>query len=435
MNEYDSNRILDLVKNIGYTPTTNLSEADCYVLNTCHIREKATDKVYHDIGRVKKEFKNKKKPIVLITGCVAQAENEEMLKKENYIDGVIGPQSYHQIPKILNSYNQKKFVNNFTDFEVIEKFDSLNLVKNSNSKVSSFLTIQEGCDKFCHFCVVPYTRGPEYSRPFKDIINEAKQLIENGSKEITLLGQNVNAYVFKDSSRTYKISDLIHELNSIDGLKRIRYTTSHPLDVSNDLIEAHKCCEKLMPLLHLPVQSGSSKILKSMNRKHNIEQYLQIIDLLSNAKPNIKFSSDFIISYPGENEEDFNQTINLVKKIKFINSFSFIFSARPGTPAAKLDTVNSEISKKRLIQLQQLLEQNNFEFKQSFLNQTTEVLVENKLQKNNQYFGRDRFLNPVIIESPKDITGKIINIQISKFNHNSLFGVIKNDKDFKEFAA
>ena len=435
MNEYDSNRILDLVKNIGYAPTTNLSEADCYVLNTCHIREKATDKVYHDIGRVKKEFKNKKKPIVLITGCVAQAENEEMLKKEKYIDGVIGPQSYHQIPKILNSYNQKRFENNFTDFEVIEKFDSLNLVKNSNSKVSSFLTIQEGCDKFCHFCVVPYTRGPEYSRPFKDIIVEAKQLIENGSKEITLLGQNVNAYVFKDSSRTYKISDLINKLNSIEGLKRIRYTTSHPLDVSNDLIEAHKYCEKLMPLLHLPVQSGSSKILKSMNRKHNIEQYLKIIDLLSNAKPNIKFSSDFIISYPGENEEDFNQTINLVKKIKFINSFSFIFSARPGTPAAKLDVVNSEISKKRLIQLQQLLEQNNYEFKQSFLNQTTEVLVENKLQKNNQYFGRDRFLNPVIIESPKDITGKIINIQISKFNHNSLFGVIKNDKDFKEFAA
>ena len=245
----------------------------------------------------------------------------------------------------------------------------------------------------------------------------------------------MNAYVFKDSSRTYKISDLINELNSIEGLKRIRYTTSHPLDVSNDLIEAHKYCEKLMPLLHLPVQSGSSKILKSMNRKHNIEQYLKIIDLLSNAKPNIKFSSDFIISYPGENEEDFNQTINLVKKIKFINSFSFIFSARPGTPAAKLDVVNSEISKKRLIQLQQLLEQNNYEFKQSFLNQTTEVLVENKLQKNNQYFGRDRFLNPVIIESPKDITGKIINIQISKFNHNSLFGVIKNDKDFKEFAA
>ena len=211
-------------------------------------------------------------------------------------------------------------------FRSIEKFDSLNLVKNSNSKVSSFLTIQEGCDKFCHFCVVPYTRGPEYSRPFKDIIVEAKQLIENGSKEITLLGQNVNAYVFKDSSRTYKISDLINELNSIEGLKRIRYTTSHPLDVSNDLIEAHKYCEKLMPLLHLPVQSGSSKILKSMNRKHNIEQYLKIIDLLSNAKPNIKFSSDFIISYPGENEEDFNQTINLVKKIKFINSFSFIFS-------------------------------------------------------------------------------------------------------------
>ena len=280
MNEYDSNRILDLVRPIGYITTADASEADCYILNTCHIREKATDKVYHDIGRLKKEFRNKKKPMLLVTGCVAQAENEEMLKREKYIDGVIGPQSYHQIPEIIKKIENKKNKINSTEFDVVEKFDSLNIIKNSNSKISSFLTIQEGCDKFCHFCVVPYTRGPEYSRSFAEIISEAKQLVKNGSKEITLLGQNVNAYEYKNKNRTFRLSDLIFELNELKELKRIRYTTSHPKDVTKDLINAHRYCEKLMPILHLPVQSGSSRILKFMNRKHSISDYYKIIDEL-----------------------------------------------------------------------------------------------------------------------------------------------------------
>jgi tRNA-2-methylthio-N6-dimethylallyladenosine synthase len=424
MNEYDSNRILDLVKTIGYVSTQDSSEADCYVLNTCHIREKATDKVYHDVGRLKKEFRNRKKPMVLVTGCVAQAENQEMLNREKYIDGVIGPQSYHQIPSIIKKIENEKSKVNSTDFEVIEKFDSLNLLKNSNSKVSSFLTIQEGCDKFCHFCVVPYTRGPEHSRSFDEIINEAKQLIDNGAQEITLLGQNVNAYETKNKSKAYRLSDLIFKLNELQDLKRIRYTTSHPKDVTKDLIQAHKDCEKLMPVLHLPVQSGSSKILKSMNRKHNIEEYIEIIDNIRQAKPNIKFSSDFIIGYPGETNIDFQETINLIKKIGFINSYSFIFSARPGTPASKLVSTESYEAKKRLIKLQEVLEKINTQSKKNFLGKTAEVLFENKMKNQNKYFGRDKFLNSVVVESQKDLTGQLLNVKINNFNHNSLFGEI-----------
>ena len=276
MNEYDSNRILDLTKKINYLPTKNLNETNCYILNTCHIREKATDKVYHDIGRLKKEFRNKKKPIVLIAGCVAQAEGDILLKKENYIDAVIGPQSYHQINDMILKLEKKQKPINFTEFDVIEKFDSLNSIKNSDNKISSFLTIQEGCDKFCKFCVVPYTRGAEYSRSIKELILEANHLVENGAREINLLGQNVNAYNFEGK----KLSDLILEISKIKNLKRIRYTTSHPRDFTEDLIEAHKNCEKLMPLIHLPVQSGSNKILKAMNRKHTIEEYLEIIKKL-----------------------------------------------------------------------------------------------------------------------------------------------------------
>ena len=236
MNEYDSNRITDLTKKINYSPTKILSEADCYILNTCHIREKATDKVYHDIGRIRKEFRNKPKPIVLVTGCVAQAEGEVLLKRENYIDAVIGPQSYHKINDTILKLEKKSKKVNFTEFDVIEKFDSLNSLKNSDSRVSSFLTIQEGCDKFCKFCVVPYTRGAEFSRSSKELVLEVNQLVENGVKEITLLGQNVNAYNFKNK----KLSDLIYEISEIKNLKRIRYTTSHPRDFTNDLIEAHK---------------------------------------------------------------------------------------------------------------------------------------------------------------------------------------------------
>ena len=434
MNEYDSNRILDLVKPIGYSVTDNPSDADCYVLNTCHIREKATDKVYHDIGRLKKEFRNKKKPMLLVTGCVAQAENQEMLCREKYIDGVVGPQSYHQIPEIIKKVENKKSKINCTEFDVVEKFDTLNLIKNSGSKISSFLTIQEGCDKFCHFCVVPYTRGPEFSRSFEEVINEAKQLIENGSKEITLLGQNVNAYEYKDKFNTYRLSDLIFKLNELKELKRIRYTTSHPKDVTKDLIEAHRSCEKLMPILHLPVQSGSSKILNSMNRKHNISDYHNIIDKLKKVKPEIRFSSDFIIGYPGETDYNFNETLKLIKKVEFINSYSFIYSSRPGTPASKLDDISFKIAKQRLIQLQALLEESNSKYKKEFLNKSIEVLFENKLNKQNKFFGRDKFLNSVIVESNRDLTGQIIDIKIDAFNHNSLFGIISSNEK-NNFAA
>ena len=431
MNEYDSNRILDLVKPIGYVATDNALDADCYVLNTCHIREKATDKVYHDIGRLKKEFRNKKKPILLVTGCVAQAENEEMLNREKYIDAVVGPQSYHHIPGIIQEIENNKNKINNTEFEVIEKFDSLNLVRNTNSKISSFLTIQEGCDKFCHFCVVPYTRGPEHSRSFDEIIIEANQLIDNGAKEITLLGQNVNAYEYINKKGIrFRLADLIVKLNEIKELKRIRYTTSHPNDVTKDLIAAHKSCEKLMPILHLPVQSGSSKILNMMNRKHDILKYYKIIQNLKIAKSNIKFSSDFIIGYPGETEDDFNQTLSLIEKVQFINSYSFVYSSRPGTPASKLQNVDPEIAKKRLLILQTILEKNNAKSKERFLNKFTEVLFENKLDNQNKYFGRDKFLNSVIAESPKNLTGQILNVKINAFNHNSLFGTISSNENF-----
>ena len=323
MNVYDSNRIFDIVKNVGYEKSEDQSNVDCYIINTCHIRDKAKEKVFHEVGRVKEMYLNKKKPIMVIAGCVAQAENQEILKREPFIDVVIGPQSYHKINKILSNFQNNKKEDE-TEFDTIAKFDLLDKIKNSDSKISSFLTIQEGCDKFCHFCVVPYTRGPECSRPFEKIINEAEELIKNGSKEITLLGQNVNAYTYKDKNRNYRLSHLLNELEKFSELRRIRYTTSHPLDMTEDLIECYSSNKKLMPFIHLPIQSGSNKILKLMNRKHTVEDYLRIYSKLIEINPLIKISSDFIIGYPGEGKKEFNETIDLVKKIKFINSFSFI---------------------------------------------------------------------------------------------------------------
>ena len=342
MNEYDTNRIYDIAKSINYKKTNELSKADCYVLNTCHIREKATDKVYHDIGRIKKNFKDKKKPIVIVTGCVAQAEGDILLEREKYIDAIIGPQSFHNLNQIIKNIEKKSLRENSTSFDVKEKFDTLNNFKNSDNSVSSFLTIQEGCDKFCKFCVVPYTRGAEFSRPTKELIEEAKDLAKNGAKEITLLGQNVNAY----SHDQQKLSHLISELSEIKNIKRIRYSTSHPKDFTKDLIEAHKSNnKKLMPLIHLPVQSGSNNILQEMNRKHTVQDYLEIIDKLKAVNPKVKFSSDFIIGYPGETNQDFEETCELIKKIQFINSYSFIFSPRPGTTASNLKEIEKIILK------------------------------------------------------------------------------------------
>ena len=431
MNEYDSNRILDLTKQISYVPTRNISEADCYILNTCHIREKATDKVYHDIGRIKKEFRNKLKPIVLVTGCVAQAEGDVLLKKEKYIDAVIGPQSYHHINDTILKLERKSKPINFTEFDVVEKFDSLNSLKNSDNKISSFLTIQEGCDKFCKFCVVPYTRGAEYSRSINEIVSEANQLIKNGCKEIILLGQNVNAYNFEKK----KLSDLILEIAKIKELKRIRYTTSHPRDFTDDLILAHKNCEKLMPLIHLPVQSGSNKILDKMNRKHTVEAYLKTIEKLKKQDSKIEFSSDFIIGYPGETEVDFEKTLDLMKKVRYINSYSFIFSARPGTPSFNLKKPDNNLVKKRLFIFQNIAKKIKTEYRKSLLLKTVPVLFENKTKNENKYFGRDKFFNSIIVKSHENLTGKIKTVQITKVSQNTLYGEIKSKFSQKEFAA
>ncbi|AFS48073.1 tRNA-N(6)-(isopentenyl)adenosine-37 thiotransferase enzyme MiaB [alpha proteobacterium HIMB5] len=418
MNEYDSNRIFDTVKKIGFEKTDVLEETDCYLLNTCHIRDKAKEKVYHDIGRIKKSFRSKKKPFVIIAGCVAQAENEEMLKREPYIDLVIGPQAYHKINSRIEEYFKKQKKLEETDFDAEAKFNYLNQIKNSSSKVSSFLTIQEGCDKFCHFCVVPYTRGPEYSRSFNEIIDEAKNLSFNGVKEITLLGQNVNAYKYDN----YRLSDLILEIEKIPEIKRIRYTTSHPRDMTDDLIEVYGISKKLMPLVHLPVQSGSDKVLKLMNRKHLISDYLETYERLKKINSKIEFSSDFIIAYPGEEEKDFNETFELIKKIKFINSFSFIFSPRPGTVASNLELINKEISKERLEKVQKQLFEHQILMNKSLENQEIDVLVENKTEENNKFFGRSEYMTSVIFDGNDEDVGQVIKVKINNSNQNTLFG-------------
>ena len=426
MNVYDSNRIFDSVKKIGFIKTDKHDDANCYILNTCHIRDKAKEKVYHEVGRVKKLYKKKNKPIMIVAGCVAQAENQEMLKREPYIDIVIGPQSYHKINQLIKNFTEKKKKEE-TDFDTIEKFEYFDKIKNSNSKISSFLTIQEGCDKFCHFCVVPFTRGPEYSRPFRKIMSEAEELIKNGVKEITLVGQNVNAYSYEENSKVYKISDLLNELEKYSELDRIRYTTSHPRDMTDDLIDCYSTNKKLMPFIHLPIQSGSNKILKLMNRKHTVEEYLNIYEKLKKIDSKIEFSSDFIISYPGETDKDFEDTINLIKKIKFINSYSFIFSPRPGTKAADLKLIDNEISKDRLIKVQKILFSHQLEMNKSFENKSIDILVENKMKEQNKLFGRNMYLNSVIFEGDEKNIGKIIKVKIANCNQNSLFGEVVNN--------
>ena len=430
MNEYDTNRIYDTVKDIGYLKTDNHLDADCYLLNTCHIRDKSKEKVFDEVGRVRKNYKNKKKPILIIAGCVAQAESSEMIKREPYIDIIIGPQSYHKINKVIENFNfQRK--EELTEFDTEDKFNYLDKIKNNESKVSSFLTIQEGCDKFCSFCVVPYTRGPEYSRPFKKIIEEAENLLKNGTRELTLLGQNVNAYFFKDKEKSYKLSDLILELDKIRELDRIRYTTSHPKDMTEDLIECYSISKKLMPFIHLPIQSGSDKILKLMNRNHKVEKYLEIYKSVKKKNHNVEFSSDFIIGHPGEMDCDFKDTMNLVKEIKFINSYSFIYSPRPGTPASKLEAVDKEVAKDRLINIQKALENHQLKKNESLLGTSVEVLVENKLKNQKKYFGRNAFLNSVIFEGKKEHIGKLLRVKIEKNNRNTLFGKIDENNNMR----
>ena len=426
MNEYDSNRIYDSISKIGYQKSEDQNNVDCYILNTCHIRDKAKEKVFHQIGRVREIYKGKNKPIVVVAGCVAQAENQEVLNRDPYIDIVIGPQSYHKINDILKNHISEKKIEE-TEFDSVSKFKYYDGIQNNNDSVSAYLTIQEGCDKFCHFCVVPYTRGPEYSRPFNQIINEAEQLAKNGVKEITLLGQNVNAYFFKENSKEYRISDLINHLEKFSEIKRIRYTTSHPKDMTDDLIECYKKSKKLMPFVHLPIQSGSNRILKLMNRKHRVEDYLDIYSKIKKLNPYVEFSSDFIIGYPGETERDFFDTLELLKKIRFINSFSFIFSPRPGTTAANLEMVDNEIAKKRLILIQKKLFNNQIVFNKSMENKKIEVLVENKISEQNKLFGRNKYLSSVIFRGNENLIGKLVNVKITSSNQNTLHGEIETN--------
>ena len=427
MNEYDSNRIYDSVKKIGFEKTENYDNANCYLLNTCHIRNKAKEKVYSEIGRVKKIFRNKPKPLVIIAGCVAQAENEEMIKREPYIDLVIGPQSYHKINHtILNHIKKKKKIEE-TEFDAVSKFKYFSKLKNQARKVSSFLTIQEGCDKFCHFCVVPYTRGPEYSRPFQQIIDEAKYLSEKGTKEIILLGQNVNAYNYGKK----KLSNLIMEIEKIQHIERIRYTTSHPKDMTEDLIDVYKNSKKLMPLVHLPVQSGSDKILKLMNRNHTVKEYLNIFERLKKVNSKIEFSSDFIIGYPEETDQDFKNTLNLIEKINFINSYSFVYSARPGTVAFDLKLIEKKISLQRLEKIQKKLYANQINKNKLLENQIINVLVENQTNDMTRTFGRSEYMTSVVFDGKKEHIGKIMPVKIKKFNRTTLFGELVKDSNQK----
>ncbi len=431
MNVYDSNRILDSVKKIGYKKTEIYEEANCYILNTCHIRDKAKEKVYHEIGRVKKIFRSKKKPIVIVAGCVAQAENKEMLNREPYIDIVMGPQSYHKINDTILNHIKVKKRKEETEFDTIKKFDYLNTIKNKNSNVSSFLTIQEGCNKFCTFCVVPYTRGPECSRSFNQILKEANELIKNGTREITLIGQNVNAYYFRENEKEYKLSDLILELENLSKLKRIRYTTSHPNDMTDDLINCYKVSKKLMPLIHLPVQSGSDNILNKMNRKHTADDYIAIYNKLKNSNKNIELSSDFIVGYPSETKKDFNDTLKLIEKIKFINSYSFIYSPRPGTLASNQEIIEEKISKNRLKIIQNLLFQIQLKKNKLLEGKVVEVLVENQTKNKTKLFGRTSFMTPVVFEGYATNIGQLVFVKIQSSNRNTLFGKIIEKKKKK----
>ena len=408
MNVYDSNRIKDLFEPKGYSQTSKVEDADLVVLNTCHIREKAAEKVYSDIGRIEKVFsKNKKQDYKLvIAGCVAQAEGIEIKNRAPRVDYVVGPQSYQNLPEMINK--NKEFISD--DFLQNEKFKSL-IFKSSNI-VSEFISIQEGCDKFCSFCVVPYTRGSEFSRPVKEIKDEIKQYIDQGIQEVILLGQNVNAYHGKNNNKDVDLAYLLEAISDFEQIKRIRYMTSHPNDMSDSLINAHVSNEKLMPFIHLPIQSGSDNILKKMNRKHTRNKYLEIVNKLKSKRPDIAMSSDFIVGFPGESDDDFDLTMNLIKEVEFSIAYSFMFSPRPGTPAHKLEDINKNIKKARLSALQSLLKEQQKNFNMSFVGKELEVLFDRKGRNQNQYIGRSIYNQSVFITSKENLIGKILQVPI-----------------------
>ena len=420
MNEYDSEKLLlDLEKN-HYQQTGDIQEADMVLLNTCNIREKAAEKVYSELGRVKKIKDHKTDLKIGVTGCVAQAESLEIFDRQPAVDFIVGPQSYHKFPEIISKVNDGERNIIATNFEALDKFQSIASLA-VKSKPSAFVTIQEGCDKFCTFCVVPYTRGKEVSRSHKDILRETIESAKKGVKEVILLGQNVNSYNFEGIS----FPSLIYSLAEIDEIKRIRFMTSHPRDMTDELIRAFGNISKLMPFLHLPVQSGSNRILKSMNRGHIVEEYVEIINKLRVVRKDICFSSDFIVGYPGETEKDFQETIDLCEQVQFAQAYSFNYSSRPGTPASRKEELDEDVKKRRLRVLQDLLTKQQTTFLERQKNRQHNVLFEKIGRGINEYVGRTEHFSPVTVVSKENIVGDIRKVEINAVMSHSLRGVLK----------
>ena len=427
MNVYDSHRIASILNHLGFSETTSLKNADLVILNTCHIREKAAEKVFSDLGRIEMIKKERASEglstIIGVVGCVVQAEDEQISKRAPYVDFALGPLTYHRLPEILAKISRSQGETIIdTEFPVESKFDFL--PENQSSGGCSFLAIQEGCNNFCTYCVVPYTRGIETSRPIEDVLKEARNLVAQGTVEINLLGQNVNSYHGEDSSgKERSLAYLLNKINEIDGLKRIRYTTSYPADVTDELVSCHKNISKLMPYLHLPIQSGSDKILKSMNRRHTSGQYLDIIAKLREANPNLGFSSDFIVGFPGETDADFQATLDVVNKVKFIQAFSFKYSRRAGTPAALMpNQIEEKIKKERLDILQSLLFSYQLNFNKETIGKIVPVLFETRGRHAGQLVGRTPYMQNLHAELGKEYLNKIVNIRVTEATTNSLSG-------------
>lgn len=429
MNVYDSARMADILSPLGYSLTKTPENADMAILNTCHIREKASEKTFSELGKLRNHRRDKEAAgngdmVIAVAGCVAQAEGEEITKRAPYVDMVFGPQSYHKLPEMLAEATRSSGKILETEFPVEAKFDYL--PKEAIDKnLSAFLTVQEGCDKFCAFCVVPYTRGAEFSRTTNEIIDEAKRMIEGGTREITLLGQNVNAYHGLDiEGRSKSLAELIYQLAEVEGLERLRYTTSHPLEMTEDLCQAHRDVDILMPYLHLPVQAGSDKILEAMNRRHTAEEYLRIIEKLRSYRPDLALSGDFIVGFPGETDADFEDTLQIVRDTKYAQAYSFKYSPRPGTPASFMEDqmIPEEVKSERLQRLQALLNEQQIEFNKSFEGKTLPVLLEREGKRDGQLVGRSPYMQSVYLQSPPHRIGRIANVFIEEGNANSLKG-------------
>ncbi len=428
MNVYDSSKMKNLLRAASYEYTEDITEADLVILNTCHIREKASEKVYSELGKIKQLKDERKKQnldmLIVVAGCVAQAEGEIIFKRANYVDAVVGPQSLQTLPSMLEKITNDNSQEINLKFEADQKFDFLEEEK-STQGVSSFLTIQEGCDKFCKFCCVPYTRGAEYSRPVHEIYREAMQLASAGAKEITLLGQNVSSYkAMATTNQEFELGGLIRLIADIPSIERIRYTTSHPNDMQDALIEAHKDVDKLMPFLHLPVQSGSNKLLKHMNRKHTREEYFKLIDKFRKARPDIAFSSDFIVGYPGETDQDFADTIDLIKTVNFAQCYSFKYSIRPGTPAASMeDQVPEAIKEERIKEIQKVILELQEKYNQSFIGKKVKVLLEKDGKRIDQAGGKSEHMQSVYLDNAKNLKGSIVEVLVNQATGNSLTGI------------